>query len=81
MVNTAMSAKALKKHIGSDAAFLASFSAQATQNLPFKIETVTAFDEPWAMAFLPNGHMLVTEKKGRLLVVDDEGEKRAVSGL
>ncbi|MEC8145015.1 MAG: PQQ-dependent sugar dehydrogenase [Pseudomonadota bacterium] len=81
MVNTAMSAKALRNILVLTLLFSASFSAQATQNLPFKIETVTAFDEPWAMAFLPNGHMLVTEKKGRLLVVDDEGEKRAVSGL
>ena len=81
MVNTAMITKALRNILVLTLLLSASFSAQATQDLPFKIETVTAFDEPWAMAFLPNGHMLVTEKKGRLLVVDDEGEKRAVSGL
>ena len=31
------------------------------------------FDEPWAMAFLPDGRLLVTEKAGRLLVVDGAG--------
>ena len=62
MVNTAMSAKALRNILVLTLLFSASFSAQATQNLPFKIETVTAFDEPWAMAFLPNGHRLLGAK-------------------
>lgn len=33
-------------------------------------ESFGAFDEPWAMTFLPNGNLLVTEKAGRLLLVD-----------
>jgi len=57
------------------------FSAHAAKELPFNIKPVTTFDEPWAMAFLPDDQMLVTEKKGRLLIVDGEGNKRAVSGL
>tara|TARA_E500000075_G_scaffold131476_1_gene141967 strand:- start:35 stop:1195 length:1161 start_codon:yes stop_codon:yes gene_type:complete len=81
MVNTAMITTVLRRILVLTLLFSASFSAQATQDLPFKVETVTAFDEPWAMVFLPDGHMLVTEKKGRLLVVDNDGDKRAVSGL
>ena len=57
------------------------WSSHADQDLPFNVEAITAFDEPWAMAFLPDKRMLVTEKKGRLLIVDSEGNKRAVAGL
>lgn len=37
---------------------------------PFSAAEVAAFDEPWAMAFLPDGRLLVTEKKGALKLVD-----------
>ncbi len=57
-------------------------AAPATAELPFNIEPVTSFDEPWAMAFLPDGRMLVTEKKGNLLIVTQDGKKsRPVRGL
>jgi glucose/arabinose dehydrogenase len=42
---------------------------------PFAIQPVATFDEPWAMAFLPDGRMLVTEKKGSLRVVTAQGQK------
>lgn len=35
--------------------------------------TVATFDNPWAMVFLPDGRMLVTEKPGRLRVVTQAG--------
>lgn len=37
---------------------------------PFAVEPMGTFDEPWAMSFLPDGRLLVTEKKGRLKLVD-----------
>ena len=43
--------------------------------LPFEISPVATFNEPWAMAFLPDGRLLVTEKRGRLYVVTQEGKK------
>ncbi len=46
-----------------------------TLNLPFNVEPVATFNEPWAMTFLPDGRMLVTEKRGQLIVVTQEGEK------
>jgi len=49
--------------------------AQAQSDLPFDVEAVTSFDEPWAMAFLPDGRMLVTEKKGNLRVVTPSGQQ------
>src|SRR5210317_1815941 len=54
---------------------------QAQPELPFSVETVTSFDEPWAMAFLPDGRMSVTEKKGTLMLVTRGGDKTAVYGL
>jgi len=43
--------------------------------LPFEVESVATFNEPWAMTFLPDGRMLVTEKRGRLYLVTQQGEK------
>jgi glucose/arabinose dehydrogenase len=57
-------------------------AAQAQSDLPFEVQPVTSFDEPWAMAFLPDGRMLVTEKKGNLLIVNQIGQKtRPVGGV
>ena len=53
----------------------------AQDDLPFDIEPITSFDEPWALTFLPDGRMLVTEKKGRLLIVTQDGEQSAVRGV
>ena len=35
-------------------------------NLPFVSTAVATFSSPWAMAFVPGGGALVTEKAGRL---------------
>jgi glucose/arabinose dehydrogenase len=43
--------------------------------LPFNVSPVTKFNEPWAMTFLPDGRLLVTEKRGRLYVVTQDGGK------
>ena len=56
--------------------------AQAQSNLPFKVEAVASFDEPWALAFLPDGRMLVTEMKGNLFIVPQQGkEATKVAGV
>src|SRR5690606_32462693 len=57
-------------------------SSAAAQEFPFDATPVATLDEPWAMTFLPDGRMLVTEKKGRLLVVTQEGEQsQPISGV
>jgi glucose/arabinose dehydrogenase len=51
---------------------------------PLKVtEIASGFDRPWAIAFLPDRRMLVTEKPtGRLFVVTPEGKKSPpVAGL
>jgi len=47
----------------------------AAGDLPFKVNEVATFSEPWAMTFLPDGDMVITEKRGRLYVVSPDGEK------
>lgn len=47
---------------------------------PFVAQSIARFDEPWAMTFLPDGRLLVTEKAGRLFVVTQDGEKSAPVG-
>ena len=68
---------------GSDSASTA--SAQSTEgsgDWPFEASPVATLDEPWAMTFLPDGRMLITEKKGRLLVVTQDGVKsQPISGV
>jgi glucose/arabinose dehydrogenase len=47
-------------------------SAQAT-SLPFSVEAKADLSEPWAMTFLPDGRMLVTEKAGKLILIAQDG--------
>lgn len=42
---------------------------------PYNTTEVTQFEEPWAMAILPDGRFLVTEKKGVLRIATQAGGK------
>jgi glucose/arabinose dehydrogenase len=49
---------------------------------PFDAELVADLAEPWAMTFLPDGRMLVTEKRGTLHVVTQQGQvSAAIKGV
>jgi len=54
---------------------------QAQGDRPFDVEVIHDFHEPWALAFMPDGRMLVTEKKGALHIVNQMGQTAGVSGL
>ncbi|WP_368563414.1 PQQ-dependent sugar dehydrogenase [Pseudoxanthomonas sp. UTMC 1351] len=44
--------------------------ARRIPNPPFVSAEVARFNEPWAMTFLPDGRLLVTEKNGRLRLLN-----------
>jgi glucose/arabinose dehydrogenase len=46
---------------------------------PFAITTIGDFDEPFAMAFLPDGRLLVTEKSGHLQLRAVDGTVKEVA--
>ena len=52
----------------------AAMAQETAQTYPFAIEVKGQLDEPWAMTFLPDGRMLVTEKPGQLHIVTQDGE-------
>ncbi len=72
----------MKRLLATTISVIAVACAQAQSDLPFEVEAITSFDEPWAMAFLPDGRMLITEKKGNLIIVNQIGQKtRPVRGV
>jgi glucose/arabinose dehydrogenase len=69
--------------LGSAWLALASAACSGTDAAPaqrignaFVATPVAQFDEPWAMTFLPDGRLLVTEKRGKLKLLD-LGTRRA----
>jgi glucose/arabinose dehydrogenase len=56
-------------------------AAPAQDGRPFRVEILGRFDQPWAMAFLPNGTLLVTERGGRLKLRTGDGSVLDVSGV
>jgi glucose/arabinose dehydrogenase len=62
---------------------LASIPAAHAQNAPFNVATLTdGLEHPWTIAVMPDGDLLVTERPGRLQIIDTaSGEKLAVGGM
>lgn len=49
---------------------------------PVMVEPVVEdLDTPWAVAFLPDGAFLITERDGRLLRIGRDGRRNAVAGV
>lgn len=64
-----------------DGAATAADANPAAGSKPFTTSVVTQFDEPWAMTFLPDGRLLVTEKKGALKLYTIGGATGGVRGV
>jgi glucose/arabinose dehydrogenase len=52
-----------------------------TKTGPVAIERLAALSEPWGMAFLPDGRLLITEKPGRLRVFADGKLSEPIGGV
>ncbi len=78
----------MKMHFGAAFLLAVAFSVPvAAQTLSgsagatLKSDAIAQFNEPWAMSFLPDGRLLVSEKPGSLQLVTQAGEKTEISGI
>ena len=53
----------------------------AAQNLPFTVNEIADFDVPWALEFLPDGRLLVSEQRGALKVYAQGGAIGEITGV
>ena len=57
-------------------------TARPASGRPFTVPPVASFKEPWAMTFIPGtSRALITEKAGRLLLMDSGGPAVEVAGV
>lgn len=70
----------LTKLVGISGLALCCSTALAQEPYPFVSTPVAEFNEPWAMEFLPDGRILVTEKGGTIQLVTQDGAKTQVAG-
>jgi glucose/arabinose dehydrogenase len=57
-------------------------STFSSEKQSFTIETVVdGLENPWSVEFLPDGRMLVTEKPGRLRIIENEQLSEPIKGL
>lgn len=67
----------------SNASDTAAQSSETSETVKFNTEEIAYFNEPWAMTFLPGGPVkaLITEKSGKLMLFEEEGEVVEVAGV
>ena len=76
----ALSACSAPPATGQDGGAPRSPSPQARSG-PFRVETVArGLEHPWGLAFLPDGRIVVTERPGRVRIVDKSGKLSAPLG-
>ncbi len=51
------------------------------QHAEFTVTTVGQFDEPWALEFLPDGRLLISEVGGALKLLNSDGSIGEITGL
>jgi glucose/arabinose dehydrogenase len=54
----------------------------SSEKTKFKVETMAAgLENPWAITFLPDGRKLITERPGKLRLLDKDGKLSEVPGV
>jgi glucose/arabinose dehydrogenase len=53
----------------------------AAQTLPFTVNEIADFDVPWALEFLPDGRLLVSEQRGKLKLYAQGGAIGEITGV
>jgi glucose/arabinose dehydrogenase len=54
----------------------------SSEKVKFKVETMASgLENPWAIAFLPDGRKLITERPGKLRLLDKDGKLSEVPGV
>jgi len=48
---------------------------------PFLVTAIAQLEEPWAMTFLPDGRLLVTQKRGALKLLDVAGGNSSIGSI
>lgn len=73
-----VAAVALASAVGVGLSLAPSTPVHAQQSHAYKIETVAeGLHNPWSIAFLPDGRALVTEREGRLRLIQSDGKLQA----
>ncbi|MBJ6134793.1 PQQ-dependent sugar dehydrogenase [Ochrobactrum sp. Q0168] len=54
---------------------------EAKAEAPFTVTSIAEFNTPWAIAFLSDGRLVVTEKPGEIFIVTQTGKKTEVAGV
>lgn len=67
--------------LNSPSAFPKTDGTIPTKSGNLRVERLAALEEPWGMAFLPDGRLLITEKPGRLRIFSDGKLSAPVGGV
>lgn len=57
------------------------FEVTGTNGTKLEASHIATFNEPWAMTFLPDGAMLISEKPGTMVLLDADNQVSRVSGV
>jgi glucose/arabinose dehydrogenase len=68
------------KAVALAAVFTTSASCALAQDLPFTVTEIEDFEAPWALEFLPDGRLLVSEQRGALKLYES-GEVGDIAGV
>ena len=67
--------------VTTQSAFAETFAIDGTAGSKLNANVIASFSEPWAMTFLPDNSLLVTEKAGKLFHVMQDGKKTEIRNV